>query len=111
MAEVHGLAELLFGFAGILQKEIGHAGLVVRFIELGGFPQGGLKILQGGFGVIFCVQLFLEDRIGSLEPGKDADIAVWDRDLYSIPSDDIKNIRCELTFLRGKVVYAAPGSK
>jgi predicted amidohydrolase YtcJ len=53
-------------------------------------------------------QLFLEDRIGSLEPGKDADIAVWDRDLYSIPADDIKNIHCELTLLRGKVVYTAP---
>jgi hypothetical protein len=50
-------------------------------------------------------QLFLEDRIGSLEPGKDADIAVWDRDLYSIPSDDLKNLKCELTLLRGKVVY------
>jgi predicted amidohydrolase YtcJ len=50
-------------------------------------------------------QLFLEDRIGSLEPGKDADIAVWDRDLYSISSDDLKNLKCELTLLRGKVVY------
>jgi len=53
-------------------------------------------------------QLFLEDRIGSLELGKDADIAVWDRDLYSIPSDDIKNLHCLLTILRGKVVYTAP---
>jgi hypothetical protein len=42
-------------------------------------------------------QLFLEDRIGSLEPGKDADIAVWDRDPYSIPTDAIKDMRCELT--------------
>jgi predicted amidohydrolase YtcJ len=50
-------------------------------------------------------QLFLEDRIGSLEPGKDADIAVWDRDLYSIPAADIKNIHCELTLLRGQVVF------
>jgi predicted amidohydrolase YtcJ len=50
-------------------------------------------------------QLFLEDRIGSLEPGKDADIAVWDRDLYSVPSDDLKNLKCELTLFRGKVVY------
>ena len=50
-------------------------------------------------------QLFLEDRVGSLQPGKDADIAVWDRDLYSIPSDDLKNLKCELTLLRGKVVY------
>jgi predicted amidohydrolase YtcJ len=53
-------------------------------------------------------QLFLEDRIGSLEPGKDADIAVWDRDLYSMPSDAIKDIRCELTLLRGRIVYRAP---
>jgi predicted amidohydrolase YtcJ len=55
-------------------------------------------------------QLFLEDRIGSLEPGKDADIAVWDRDLYSIPADDLKNLKCELTLLRGKVVFRSPDS-
>jgi predicted amidohydrolase YtcJ len=53
-------------------------------------------------------QLFLEDRIGSLEVGKDADIAVWDRDLYTIPSDDLKDIRCELTLFKGKVVYRDP---
>jgi predicted amidohydrolase YtcJ len=56
-------------------------------------------------------QLFLEDRIGSLEPGKDADIAVWDRDLYSIPTDGIKDLRCELTLLRGKIVYDAAATK
>ena len=50
-------------------------------------------------------QLFLEDRIGSLEPGKDADIAVWDRDPYTIPTDAIKDMRCELTLLRGRVVF------
>ena len=55
-------------------------------------------------------QLFLEDRIGSLEPGKDADIAVWDRDIYSIPADDIKDMHCELTLLRGRVVYHATQS-
>jgi hypothetical protein len=49
--------------------------------------------------------LFLEDRIGSLEPGKDADIAVWDHDLYTMPAADIKNLKCELTMLAGRVVY------
>jgi hypothetical protein len=51
--------------------------------------------------------LFLEDKIGSIEPGKDADIAVWDRDLYSMPSDEIQNLKCELTLLGGRVVYQA----
>jgi hypothetical protein len=52
--------------------------------------------------------LFLDDKVGSIEPGKDADIAVWDRDLYSMPSEEIKNLKCELTLLRGQVVYQAP---
>jgi predicted amidohydrolase YtcJ len=56
-------------------------------------------------------QLFLEDRIGSLEPGKDADIAVWDRDPYSVPTDAIKDMHCELTLLRGKVVFDASATK
>ena len=55
-------------------------------------------------------QLFLEDRIGSLEPGKDADLAVWDRDLYAIPAEDLKSLKCELTLLHGKQVYRAPSS-
>jgi predicted amidohydrolase YtcJ len=50
-------------------------------------------------------QLFLEDRIGSLEPGKDADIAVWDRDFYSVAPDAIKDAQCELTLFQGRIVY------
>jgi hypothetical protein len=50
-------------------------------------------------------QLFLEDRIGSIEAGKDADIAVWDRDLYTVPADSLKDLKCELTLFRGQVVY------
>lgn len=53
-------------------------------------------------------QMFLENQIGSIEVGKDADIAVWDRDLYSIPADDLKNLKCELTLLRGREVYRNP---
>jgi predicted amidohydrolase YtcJ len=52
-------------------------------------------------------QIFLEDRIGSVEVGKDADLAVWDRDLYSVPADQLKDLKCELTLLRGKEVYRA----
>jgi predicted amidohydrolase YtcJ len=50
-------------------------------------------------------QIFLDDRIGSIEVGKDADMAVWDRDLYAVPTAELKDMKCELTLLRGKVVY------
>jgi predicted amidohydrolase YtcJ len=50
-------------------------------------------------------QLFLEKEIGSIEVGKDADLAVWDRDFYSVQADAIKDAKCELTMFRGRVVY------
>jgi predicted amidohydrolase YtcJ len=50
-------------------------------------------------------QLFLEDRIGSLEVGKEADIAVWDKDMYKVPTDAIKDLRCEMTMVAGKIVF------
>ena len=52
-------------------------------------------------------QLFLEDRIGSLEIGKDADIAVWDRNMYEMPARELRHLHCELTIMHGEVVYDA----
>jgi predicted amidohydrolase YtcJ len=50
-------------------------------------------------------QLFLDDRIGSLEVGKEADLVVWDRNPYMISGDDLQHLRCELTMVAGKVVF------
>jgi predicted amidohydrolase YtcJ len=50
-------------------------------------------------------QLFLDDQVGSIEPGKRADIAIWDRDMYIIPAADIKNLKCEMTIFDGQIVY------
>jgi hypothetical protein len=50
-------------------------------------------------------QLFLEKQIGSIEAGKDADIAIWDRDPYTIPTQQLKDMKCEMTLFKGRVVY------
>jgi len=55
-------------------------------------------------------QMFLEKKIGTLEVGKQADIAVWDRDLYSVPTEQIKDMKCLVTLIDGEVVYGAPDS-
>ena len=50
-------------------------------------------------------QLFIEEQTGSLEPGKSADIAIWDRDPYRIPAARLKDMVCDSTIFQGKVVY------
>src|SRR5215471_19987374 len=55
-------------------------------------------------------QMFLENKIGSLEAGKKADIAVWDRDPYSVPASQLKDMKCLMTLFEGEVVYAAANS-
>ncbi len=53
-------------------------------------------------------QMFMEEKTGSLEVGKYADIAIWDKDMYTIPTDEIKDLKCLMTFVGGKIVYQDP---
>jgi len=49
--------------------------------------------------------MFLEDRVGTIEVGKDADLAVWDKNPYTVASAALKDLTCEMTFVQGRVVY------
>jgi len=48
---------------------------------------------------------FKEDTKGKLQPGFVADLIVLDRDIFTIPSMDIKNVQVETTMVNGKIVY------
>jgi predicted amidohydrolase YtcJ len=48
---------------------------------------------------------FAEDRLGTLSPGKRADLAVLSQDIFSAPPSAIEATRVELTLLDGRVVY------
>jgi predicted amidohydrolase YtcJ len=50
--------------------------------------------------------LGMEKSIGTLEPGKLADIAVLDGNVFETPMEIIKRIKVCLTLVNGKVVYA-----
>ena len=51
--------------------------------------------------------MFMEDKIGTLETGKYADLVVLDRDYLEIPVDEVRNIKPVLTMVAGEVVYEA----
>ena len=51
--------------------------------------------------------LRMEDKIGSIEPGKLADLAVLNKDCFAVPDAEIKQIRSVLTVVDGKIVHNA----
>lgn len=51
--------------------------------------------------------IFQEDNLGSIQPGKLADLVVLDRDYLTVPADQIRDIKPVMTMVGGKVVYEA----
>jgi hypothetical protein len=51
----------------------------------------------------------LEDKTGSIEVGKRADLIVLDRNLFDIPVTEINEARVLLTLMDGKTVYSVNG--
>jgi predicted amidohydrolase YtcJ len=49
--------------------------------------------------------VFQENNLGSLQPGKLADLLALDRDYLTVPADQIKDIKPVLTMVGGRVVY------
>jgi predicted amidohydrolase YtcJ len=48
---------------------------------------------------------FSEDRLGTLEPGKEADLAVLSQDIFAVLHDEIGKTRVMMTMVAGKVVF------
>jgi len=55
--------------------------------------------------------IFQEDDLGSLTPGKRADITVFSGNLLTMPDDQILRTRVLYTIVGGKVVYTRPGAE
>ena len=54
-------------------------------------------------------QIHAEDVSGSIEAGKRADIAIYDRNLFKIDVYEISEAQVDLTIFDGHVVYRRPG--
>ena len=51
-----------------------------------------------------CYLNFEEDKKGSLEPGKYADLIMIDRDIVHCPADDVRDTKVLMTMVGGKIV-------
>ena len=48
---------------------------------------------------------FQEKEIGSIEKRKLADLVVWNKDIYAVQVDEIRDLKAEATIVGGKVIY------
>jgi len=51
--------------------------------------------------------LMMENQIGSLQPGKSADMVLLDRDVLTISAEEMKDTKVQWTMFEGKQVYEA----
>jgi len=78
-----------------------------------GFPEGGFQKENAltreqalrGMTIWAAKASFLENEIGSLEVGKNADFVVLDRDIMRVSEDSILGTQVYYTYLDGKRVY------
>ncbi len=81
--------------------------------DLAGGPPGGWlpgerldrREALRGFTLDAAWSLFLDPLVGSLEPGKRADLVVWDRDPMRVPVAEIPAVEADLTLVDGRVVH------
>ncbi|HEX6960709.1 MAG TPA: amidohydrolase, partial [Lacipirellula sp.] len=48
---------------------------------------------------------FNEKSLGTLAPGKQADLVVLDRDLFKIPPEELRDVQVVLTMVGGRIMY------
>ncbi len=53
----------------------------------------------------------LEDRIGSLKPGKQADLILLDRDVFTVKPEALRDTRVLKTWFAGREVYSRSSDK
>jgi predicted amidohydrolase YtcJ len=54
---------------------------------------------------------FMEDRLGTVEPGKLADLVVFSRNLLEMDPERLRDSRVDLTVVDGRVVFEREGSE
>ncbi len=73
----------------------------------GWFPEQKITLEEAlrGYTLNGAYAEFAEDRKGSLEVGKLADLVVLDRNIFQIPAEELSGVRVMITLVGGKMVY------
>ena len=73
----------------------------------GWYPEQKLSLEDSitGFTAVAAWSARRENELGSIVPGKWADLTIYDQDLFSLPPDRWPDVETEMTVVSGEVVY------
>ena len=76
--------------------------------EEGYYPEENMSLEDAidAYTIMSAYNEFKEDWKGRLKPGFVADMVILDRDIFTIPTMEIKDVKVEQTIVDGKVVYS-----
>ena len=74
----------------------------------GWFPEQKLSLEESitGFTAVAAWSTRRENELGTIAPGKWADITVYNQDLFTLPCDHWPDVQTEMTVVNGEVVYS-----
>jgi predicted amidohydrolase YtcJ len=77
----------------------------------GWLPEQKISVTEAvvGYTTGAAYSCFMEDYLGTLEPGKYADLVVLSDDIFTIDPVEIENVQVDLTVVEGEVVYRREG--
>jgi predicted amidohydrolase YtcJ len=75
----------------------------------GWFPDQKLSLEESieGFTAVAAWNSRREDQLGSIAPGKWADLTIFEQDLFNLPPEEWRSIKTAMTLVHGEVVYKA----
>jgi len=99
------------GMSPVVQIEIGHtrqlAGQPDARVQPRESERLDIETLVRGFTLDAAYQLRMEDKIGSIETGKYADLVMLDQNIFEVDPYTIHETGVVMTMLGGEIVYAA----
>ncbi|MNS62689.1 N-substituted formamide deformylase precursor [compost metagenome] len=80
--------------------------------EEGWYPEMGMPIAEvlKAWTIHGARHSFMEEKVGTLEVGKYADIAVFDRNLFTVPKEQLRDTKVILTIADGRIVHDSTAS-
>jgi hypothetical protein len=99
---------IIWGF--VTRDEVAPDGSICEAPE--GFDDGALRVEEvlPMMTIHAARALFMENEIGSLEPGKLADLVILSDNPITAPTDSLKDIAVLMTMIGGKVEFCAAGA-